>query len=227
MGGDENVGSFLILHGWRNRHPKDHWQHWLARELGARRHSVYYPQLPNPEHPRVAEWLADIQVQLALMRHGERVVICHSLAAMAWLHLARVGGPHLPVDRLLFVAPPSPAYLAAEPELAAFDPPEPVGGLVRGTSRTEPRLVCSDNDPCCKEGANRAYPVGFDPDVIPGAGHFDMIAGYGTWPSVLAWCEDPTVRIVARPGPRSMPDSPDSPDSPGAAAAPSTPAASA
>jgi predicted alpha/beta hydrolase family esterase len=215
---DENVTSFLIVHGWQNRHPEGHWQKWLARELRAQGHQVCYPQLPNPDHPRVAEWLAALRDQLVQMRYHERVVICHSLGAMAWLHLAHGGGPHSPVDRLLFVAPPSAGYLATEPALAAFEPPEPVGDLVRASSRTEPRLVCSDNDPCCKEGANRAYPTGFDVTMIRGAGHIDIDAGYGAWPSLLAWCSDPTVQITVGPGQRSRP-----PGTNGAVAALSTP----
>jgi serine hydrolase len=215
---DENVTSFLIVHGWQNRRPEGHWQNWLARELRAQGHQVCHPRLPNPDHPRVAAWLGALRDQLARMRYGERVVICHSLGAMAWLHLAHEGGPHPPVDRLLFVAPPSPAYLAAEPALAAFVPPEPVGNLVGATSRAEPLLVCSDNDPCCKEGANRAYPTGFDVNMIRGAGHIDIDAGYGAWPSLLAWCADPTVRITAGPGQRSRPAGTN-----GAVAASSTP----
>jgi hypothetical protein len=34
-------------------------------------------------------------------------------------------------------------------------------------------------------------------DVIPGGGHLDPDAGYGAWPSVLAWCHDPNTRLTA------------------------------
>lgn len=190
--------SFLIVHGWQNRRPEGHWHHWLASQLRARGHQVCYPQLPDPDHPRLAEWLAELRIQLAQMWHRERVVICHSLGCVAWLHLADEEGLHVQVDRLLFVAPPSPAFVLAEPALTAFQPPEKAGELARATSHAQPRLVCSDNDPYCEEGAHRAYPNGFDPDVLPDAGHFDVPAGYGAWPSVLAWCADPTVRITAR-----------------------------
>lgn len=190
--------SFLIVHGWKNRRPKAHWQHWLARELRAQHHQVRYPRLPDTDHPKPAEWVAVLRSHLTRMRHGERIAICHSLGCMAWLRLAMDSGSQLPVDRLLFVAPPSPAYVANEPELVAFQPPEPVGALVASTSRIQPRLVCSDNDPYCKEGADSSYPSGFDVDLVPHAGHLDMTAGYGDWPSVLAWCSNPAVRITAR-----------------------------
>lgn len=53
----------------------------------------------------------------------------------------------------------------------------------------------SDNDPCCPEGAGAAYgtPFGLPADVLAGAGHLGMDAGYGPWPSLLTWCLDPSI----------------------------------
>jgi len=191
------VTSFLLVHGWQNRRPPGHWQHWLALRL--KHHQVLYPQLPHPDHPDPAAWVRELAVQLARMRHTRRVVICHSLGCMAWLQLAAAGPRALGhvVDHLLFVAPPSPEFLAAQPELAAFRADWPIGPLLRATCRTQPRLVCSDNDIHCVRGAHHAYPDTFDVDVLPGAGHLDIPAGYGAWPSLLAWCADPARRITA------------------------------
>ena len=47
----ERPRAFLILHGWQNHRPKDHWQHWLADRLGELGHQVTYPQLPDPDDP--------------------------------------------------------------------------------------------------------------------------------------------------------------------------------
>jgi predicted alpha/beta hydrolase family esterase len=190
------VTSFLIVHGWQNRRPEGHWQHWLASQLEADGHAVYYPQLPDADFPEPAGWVAGIRQQLGLMRDRERVVICHSLGCMAWFHHAAGGRRVRPVDRIVFVAPPSPAYLADEPAIAAFQAPRVGAKAMAASVRTQPRLVCSDNDPYCADGADRAYPDGFDVDLIPGAGHLDIPAGYGPWPSILAWCNDPAVRIT-------------------------------
>ena len=43
--------GFLLLHGWQNRRPADHWQHLLADELRGRGLAVRYPQLPSPDEP--------------------------------------------------------------------------------------------------------------------------------------------------------------------------------
>lgn len=48
---------FLILHGAENRRPREHWQHHLAEELRARGEIVLYPQLPDPDNPRLETWL--------------------------------------------------------------------------------------------------------------------------------------------------------------------------
>jgi predicted alpha/beta hydrolase family esterase len=38
---------FLVLHGWQNRRPREHWQHWLTDSLRATGERVRYPQLPT------------------------------------------------------------------------------------------------------------------------------------------------------------------------------------
>jgi predicted alpha/beta hydrolase family esterase len=61
-------------------------------------------------------------------------------------------------------------------------------------------LVAADDDPYFPGGAASLYAdrFGLDADVVPGGRHLDLPAGYGSWPSVLAWCTDPSVRITAR-----------------------------
>jgi len=61
------------------------------------------------------------------------------------------------------------------------------------------RLVCSNDDPYCPETAPVAYAdLAVDTDIIPGGQHLDPDAGYGAWPSAIAWCLDPMVRLLAR-----------------------------
>jgi len=168
----------LILHGWQGSGP-DHWQTWLAGRLGAR---ATYPELPRPFTPRLDDWLEALEAEL----QGHSVVVCHSLACVLWLHHARrAAGP--PVDRVLLVAPPSESVNCAD--LHGFFPltvePSDLGRAATGT-----RLVCSDNDPYCPEGALRVYgePLGIDTELIAGAGHINPEAGYGPWPEVERWC---------------------------------------
>ena len=100
--------SFLILHGWQNRRPPEHWQHWLTERLREEGAQVVYPQLPDPDAPRPEVWLEELRRFLTQL-HGEvRVVIAHSLGTLLWLHHARDGGD--PVDRVLLVHPPGPSH---------------------------------------------------------------------------------------------------------------------
>ncbi|MCQ6553278.1 alpha/beta hydrolase [Streptomyces sp. C10-9-1] len=188
--------TFLILHGVENRRPEDHWQHDLAQWLRGRGEQVFYPQLPDPDRPSPAAWTEAVEAELGMMR-GERVVVCHSLGCLAWLHLAagRPGGP--PADRLLLVAPPGPSAFSWD-AIAPFTP-----GVLDlaslGLSAAPPRLVCSDDDPYAPEGAAEAYagPLGCEVDLLPGAGHLAVADGYGPWPSVRRWCLDATHRLTA------------------------------
>ncbi|MGW1808576.1 RBBP9/YdeN family alpha/beta hydrolase [Streptomyces sp. NPDC002078] len=190
--------SYLILHGWQNHRPEDHWQHWLADRLTELGHRVGYPQLPDPDDPDLAVWLAELARQLEeLDGSGERVVVAHSLSAVLWLHAAARGMEQLRcADRVLLVAPPSGSFLAGQPEVSAFVPPALDAPLPGPT-----RLVAGDADPYCAEGAQSLYaePLGLPADIIPGAAHLDLDAGYGPWPAALEWCLNGTTPLVARP----------------------------
>lgn len=181
--------SFLLLHGWQNRRPPGHWHHWLAGELASAGRHVTYPQLPEPDQPVLADWLAALRNHLAALPDGERTVICHSLGCLLWLHAAAAGEVLTPVDRVLLVAPPGPDVTAGIPEIAGFRAPYVTAGQLDTAARNT-RLVCSDNDPYCPSGAAADYgvPLGIPTTVLAGAAHLDMEAGYGPWPSIRDWC---------------------------------------
>lgn len=176
--------SFLILHGWQNRRPPEHWQHWLADRLRKERTQVVYPQLPAPDEPRLEVWLEELRSLLASLAGEEKVVVAHSLGSLLWLHHAREGGQ--PVDRVLLVAPPGPE--APAPEIASFFALELNAGAV-GAAAGATELVCSDNDPYSERGAVEAYakPLRLPYHLIGGAAHINPDSGYGPWPDVLNW----------------------------------------
>ena len=180
--------SFLILHGLYGSGP-GHWQTWLNARLKADGERVAYPDLPDADLPSPHAWRAALDGELAALPAGETIVICHSLACLLWFHHVAEGGPQ--ADRLLLVAPPSQA--AGLPEIEAFFP-APLPALPRGA-----RLVCSDDDPYCPEGAAALYgePLGIPVDLLPGAGHVTSDTGYGPWPEVEAWCVEGDRPITA------------------------------
>jgi predicted alpha/beta hydrolase family esterase len=180
----------LLLHGWQNRRPPDHWQFWLAERIRERGEQVLYPQLPNPDEPQLDEWVEALSGELAQLGAGERVVICHSLSCLLWAHAAPRLGAKARVDRLLWVAPPGPSAFVRE--IATFAPDGLDPEAVQATAPLR-QLVCADNDPYCPEQADLVYgSLGFDATVLSGAGHLDPEAGLGPWPAVDEWVRGDT-----------------------------------
>ena len=179
----------VILHGWQGSGP-DHWQSWLAGRL-AGTHEVRYPALPDPDHPRLDDWLSAVDSAMTGLPADGFDVVCHSVAVPLWLHRADRGAGPAPA-RVLLVAPPSPRW--PEPELATFlPPPLDVDAVRRAAGGTI--LVCGDDDPYCPEGAAAAYglPLRLPTTVIPGGGHLNVDSGYGPWPAVERWCSRPNL----------------------------------
>ncbi|MFE7647570.1 alpha/beta hydrolase [Streptomyces phaeoluteigriseus] len=92
--------------------------------------------------------------------------------------------------------PPPPHARAARASAALRDN--------RLTLPSPTRLVAGDDDPHCPEGVQSAYgtPLGLTAELLPGAAHLDLDAGYGSWPSALQWCETGDASFTARPGQR-------------------------
>lgn len=193
---------FLVLHGWENHRPPEHWEWWLVDALRARGEQALYPQLPSADLPVLADWLAVFTSEWRQMGSGERVVVAHSLGCLLWLHAAAEGRVDPVADRVLLVAPPSPAVTAGTPAMAGFVAPQEPAAVWAAT-RTDIRLVCSDADSYSTEGtAAELYgaPLGLDSEVLPGAGHLTIDDGYGPWPAALDWCLDGSRRFIPPSG---------------------------
>ncbi|MFI9832128.1 RBBP9/YdeN family alpha/beta hydrolase [Streptomyces sp. NPDC051913] len=185
--------AYLILHGWQNHRPADHWQHHLADRLTDLGHQVTYPQLPDPDDPSLEVWLSELTRCLA---QGPDVVVAHSASVLLWLHAVARGTAGVgDVERVLLVAPPARSVLEGLPEVAEFVAP-PLDFTLPGPTF----LVAGDDDPYCPGGARAAYgdPLGVPTRLLPGAAHLDLDAGYGAWPSVLEWCLDPEAEFKVR-----------------------------
>uniref|UniRef100_UPI0028CFEF8B RBBP9/YdeN family alpha/beta hydrolase n=1 Tax=uncultured Frigoribacterium sp. TaxID=335377 RepID=UPI0028CFEF8B len=111
--------GFLLLHGWQNRRPADHWQHLLADELRGRGLAVRYPQLPSPDEPDLAAWEAAVRSEHAALGSGPVTVVCHSLSTLLWLRI-QAGARPLAADRVALVSPPSPELIAGQDAVHAF-----------------------------------------------------------------------------------------------------------
>lgn len=178
---------FLVVHGWQNHRPPDHWQFWLVERLRRAGEQVLYPQLPSPDEPVLDEWLELLRAELRMLGDGERVVICHSLGCLLWLQHAQTASADDLVDRLLLVCPPGPSALPGR--LAPFAREPADRDAVAATVRRPAELVCSDADPWCPEGAAAYYGRALDLEIhmLAGAGHVSLDEGFGPWPAVETW----------------------------------------
>ena len=179
------AAAFLILHGLSGSGP-GHWQRWLHERLAQAGHTVRFPDLPDPDTPDPDAWGRDVLAELAGLDGRERIVICHSLSCITWLAVAQELGR--PVDRVALVAPPSLG--AGLKEIEPFFPAiATAADMANAASQT--RLVCSDNDPYCPEGAATLYggPLDLPIDLHPGRGHLNVDAGLGPWPAMEAWAQ--------------------------------------
>ena len=187
--------TVLIVHGLGGSGP-EHWQTWLWQRLLERGVDVSYLDLPDPDEPKLEDWLAVLEEELARLGPQGLSVACHSLGAVTWLHLAARTDRRL-AERVLLVAPPSAG--AGVQEIAGFVP-APLDAAAIARAAGSARVVCSDTgDPYRPEGPELFQPLGVPIDVITGGGHLNTDAGYGPWPAVEAWCLDPgSVRVTPR-----------------------------
>jgi predicted alpha/beta hydrolase family esterase len=188
--------SFLILHGIAYDGSRDHWHNRLARRLDELGHPVRYPQLPAPGAPRLADWLAVLRRELDEMTQpgAQRVVVCHSLGCLLWIHHA--GQLSRPVDRLLLVAPPEDAQVPLPGDEFRVGHADPAA--IRGSSVVPPRLVRGDLDPYSPSGVPEwAVESGCKIDRLAGVAHLNPDDGHGPWPSCERWCLDPATELQA------------------------------
>jgi predicted alpha/beta hydrolase family esterase len=173
--------SFLVLHGWGNHRPPEHWQHWLASELVAGGHVVRYPQLPDADEPRLDAWLDALVAELSTLDPATTTVVCHSLAVPLWLRAVTDGRVPL-VERALLVSPPASAVLASTvvaPFVAV--PPTTLGAR-------SALIVTGVGDRFSPEGPWDEYasPLGVDVVTVAGGGHLSPSDGFGpAWPELV------------------------------------------
>jgi predicted alpha/beta hydrolase family esterase len=179
------AAAFLILHGLSGSGP-GHWQRWLQERLTQAGQTVRFPDLPDPDTPEPGAWRSDVLAELEGLDGRERTVICHSLSCITWLAVAEELSR--PVERVALVAPPSLG--AGLKEIEPFFPVIATAADVVNAA-TQTRLVCSDNDPYCPEGAATLYggPLNLPIDLHPGRGHLNVDAGLGPWPAMEAWAQ--------------------------------------
>jgi len=185
----ERAPRIVILHGWENRRPPEHWEHHLANDLRAHGLEVDYPQLPDPDTPDIEVWLERLSALIDEPGDEPITLVAHSLAASLWLtRLARGVGPGR-VTRLALVAIPSPVVLAPTVVARFIEHPaviDPLPGV-------EQRVFEGENDLYSPGGVRAAYEISHEIPVefVAGGGHLIPDTGFGEWPRMMMWALDP------------------------------------
>ena|ERR1700687_1439675 len=174
----------VIVHGYDGSGP-GHWQRWLQAELRRRDVPVVFPDLPDPTAPRKELWVAALDRIVAASGGAPLTFVCHSLGCWAVDHLLAERAPRA-VHAALLVAPPSP-FLMFEPVESFLPPPRRAAAWAPLAART--LVVGSDTDEFTspEEFEEIAGAIGAHCQIIPGAGHINTDAGYGSWPFALDW----------------------------------------
>ncbi|MDN3954171.1 RBBP9/YdeN family alpha/beta hydrolase [Sporolactobacillus laevolacticus] len=177
--------NYLVLHGLGGS-TNGHWQEWLTNELRAKGENVWFPQLPEWDHPVKAEWLSCLDDTMRLIPEDDQlVVVTHSLGCILWIHYAAQRFARK-VSRAIMVCPPSNDL--DKVEIQNFFP-LPADKNVLQMIAAETLLIASTNDPFLSRDKIQQY---FDYQIpcliLPEQGHVNVQSGYGVWPWMLGLC---------------------------------------
>ena len=172
----------------------------MATALRQQGHIVAYPQFPNTDEPKLEEWQELLGAELDILgeiESGETVVIGHSLGCINWIQGAASGLIKKPVERVLLVAPADPRMLG-EVEGLNVDLNNPAVTAALHASTASLTVLASDKDKWTPRGIQATFgdPLGVTPVVIPGAGHLSLDDGFGFWPGVINWVNDPLADLT-------------------------------
>lgn len=75
----------VIVHGW-DGHPQEGWFPWLKSELEAKGFEVLVPQLPDPESPRIYNWIPKLEETVGKIDE-KTFFVGHSMGCQAIVRL--------------------------------------------------------------------------------------------------------------------------------------------
>lgn len=93
----------FIIHGW-DGYPEEGWFPWLKRELEGRDFKVEVPAMPNPEHPKIEEWVPFLK-NLVGKANKEIFFVGHSIGCQTILRYLEALHEKIKVGGVVLVAP--------------------------------------------------------------------------------------------------------------------------
>ena len=184
----------LIVPGKGGSEPA-HWQSWLETQVaGCRR-----VEQANWDNPELLPWARRVarQAQALADEYGAApLLVAHSFGCLAGAYAALHLGA--PVAAGLYVAPANPARFGIPRSALAWP-------LPRHGQQND--LIASTNDPWMKsaDAAWLAEAWGARFQLLEGAGHINVAAGFGPWELPVEWIVQARQKAVraAAPGSRA------------------------
>lgn len=158
-------------------------------------HQVLYPQFPNPDTPKPDEWQELLRQEANMLdeiQGEEKILIAHSLGTINFIYGCLDEIFNMPFDRVLLVAPPDPLQ-TGDTEGIEGEPLDLTNPLIKPLVHKYAKnltVIASDNDHWLPRGVGiYLAPLGVEPVIYPGAGHFSLDDGWGEWPGLIKWIE--------------------------------------
>lgn len=111
----------FIIHGWDGK-PENSWYPWLKQELEAKGYSVQVPQMPNPETPKIEEWVPHLR-QIVGSVDSNTHFVCHSMGCQTLLRYLESVSDDVKIGGVLLVAPFTNLVNLEDPESEAVAKP--------------------------------------------------------------------------------------------------------
>ena len=163
--------------------------------LRSQGHQVLYPQFPDPDTPKPHEWQELLRQEANMLdeiQGGEKILVAHSLGTINFIYATLTEIFNKPFDRVLLVAPPDP-ITTNETEGIEGEPIDLTNPLIETMVHKHTKsltVIASDNDRWLPRGVGiYREPLGVEPLIYPGAGHFSLDDGWGEWPGLVKWIE--------------------------------------
>jgi uncharacterized protein len=158
-------------------------------------HQVLYPQFPDPDTPHPEKWQELLRQEANMLDEiegGEKILVAHSLGTINFIYGALNDIFANPFDRVLLVAPPDPT-MTSETSGIKGEPLDLTNPMIEPAVKRWAKslsVIASENDRWLPRGVGiYKAPLGVEPIIYPGAGHFSLDDGWGQWPGLIKWLE--------------------------------------
>ena len=179
-----NMNTVFLIHGAYGN-PQENWFPWLAAELQKLGVTVIAPKFPTPEDQSLDNWFLTFKNYEDFI-DSETIFIAHSLGPAFVLRILE--RTKQPVNACFFVAPfIAPLGNPTFDDINKTFLESPFNWTLIRSLCLSFTVMSSDNDPYVPltQGKELAEHLNTTCIVIPGAGHFNTVAGYTQFPLLL------------------------------------------